>query len=52
VLFFLFGQDLRESFERTILWKFDDLQMLLGTNMPIFGRGEYPAVSLRLRWVL
>ena len=40
--------DIRHTFERTIFWTFEDLQMLLGTNMPIFGAGEYPAVSLRL----
>ena len=40
--------DIRHTFERTIFWTFEDLQMLLGTNMPIFGGGEYPAVSLRL----
>uniref|UniRef100_F6UHR3 Erythroid differentiation-related factor 1 n=1 Tax=Ciona intestinalis TaxID=7719 RepID=F6UHR3_CIOIN len=42
-------QDISDTFERTICWSFEDLQMLLGTNMPIFGGGEYPAVSLRLR---
>ena len=41
--------DIRNTFERTIFWTFEDLQMLLGTNMPIFGGGEYPAVSLRLK---
>ena len=40
--------DIRRTFERTIFWTFEDLEMLLGTNMPIFGGGEYPAVSLRL----
>ena len=40
--------DMRHTFERTIFWTFEDLQMLLGANMPIFGGGEYPAVSLRL----
>uniref|UniRef100_H2ZLP7 EDRF1 N-terminal domain-containing protein n=1 Tax=Ciona savignyi TaxID=51511 RepID=H2ZLP7_CIOSA len=44
-----FAQDIEDSFERTICWSFEDLQMLLGTNMPIFGGGEYPAVSLKLR---
>nr|XP_039263347.1 erythroid differentiation-related factor 1-like [Styela clava] len=41
--------DATEAFERNISWTFEDLQMLLGTNMPIFGGGKYPAVSLRLR---
>jgi len=40
--------DICHTFERTIFWTFEDLQMLLGTNMPIFGGGDYPAVSLRL----
>ena len=43
------NQCLKDSFERTIKWKFEDLQMVLGSNLPIFGRGEYPAVTLRLR---
>lgn len=31
------------------MWTFEDIHMLVGSNMPIFGGGRYPAVSLRLR---
>lgn len=33
------------------MWTFEDIHMLVGSNMPIFGGGRYPAVSLRLRLV-
>lgn len=32
------------------MWTFEDIHMLVGSNMPIFGGGRYPAVSLRLRF--
>lgn len=34
---------------RNVMWTFEDIHMLVGSNMPIFGGGRYPAVSLRLR---
>lgn len=34
---------------RDILWTFENIQMLVGSDMPIFGDAEHPAVSLRLR---
>ncbi|XP_060697987.1 erythroid differentiation-related factor 1 isoform X2 [Hemiscyllium ocellatum] len=40
---------LKNDFVRNILWTFEDIHMLVGSNMPIFGGGKYPAVSLRLR---
>uniref|UniRef100_A0A3P8Q621 Erythroid differentiation regulatory factor 1 n=1 Tax=Astatotilapia calliptera TaxID=8154 RepID=A0A3P8Q621_ASTCA len=43
------GQGLRNDFVRNIMWTFEDIHMLVGSNMPIFGGGRYPAVSLRLR---
>uniref|UniRef100_A0A8B9K7C1 Erythroid differentiation regulatory factor 1 n=1 Tax=Astyanax mexicanus TaxID=7994 RepID=A0A8B9K7C1_ASTMX len=43
------AQGLRNDFVRNILWTFEDIHMLVGSNMPIFGGGRYPAVSLRLR---
>ncbi|XP_023697588.1 erythroid differentiation-related factor 1 isoform X2 [Paramormyrops kingsleyae] len=43
------SQGLRNDFARNILWTFEDIHMLVGSNMPIFGGGRYPAVSLRLR---
>jgi len=37
------------KFTRNVIWTFEDLQMLLGTDMPIFGGGTHPCISLRLR---
>nr|XP_043902206.1 erythroid differentiation-related factor 1-like [Solea senegalensis] len=42
-------EGLRNDFVRNIRWTFEDIHMLVGSNMPIFGGGRYPAVSLRLR---
>ncbi|XP_055390389.1 erythroid differentiation-related factor 1 isoform X2 [Condylostylus longicornis] len=36
-------------FNRNIVWTFEDIRMLIGTDMPIFGGGTRPCVSLRLR---
>lgn len=47
---FLLMKGLKNDFVRNILWTFEDIHMLVGSNMPIFGGGRYPAVSLRLRW--
>uniref|UniRef100_A0A3P8SC75 Erythroid differentiation regulatory factor 1 n=1 Tax=Amphiprion percula TaxID=161767 RepID=A0A3P8SC75_AMPPE len=44
-----FTSGLRNDFVRNIMWTFEDIHMLVGSNMPIFGGGRYPAVSLRLR---
>lgn len=35
-------------FLRDVLWTFEDITMLVGSDLPIFGGGKYPAVSLRL----
>lgn len=37
------------KFARNVVWTFEDIQMLLGTDMPIFGGGTHPCISLRLR---
>ncbi|KAI1282159.1 Erythroid differentiation-related factor 1 [Halotydeus destructor] len=37
------------SYLRNLLWKFEDINMLVGSDMPIFGDSNHPAVSLRLR---
>eukprot|EP00111_Clytia_hemisphaerica_P018019 TCONS_00053334-protein len=34
---------------RDVVWTFEDITMLVGSDLPIFGEGRYPAVSLRLR---
>jgi hypothetical protein len=33
---------------RNVLWNFEDIRMLVSSNMPIFGDASHPAVSLRL----
>ena len=33
---------------RNVLWEFENMQMLLGSNLPIFGGADHPVVSLRL----
>uniref|UniRef100_A0A8C7WHA1 EDRF1 N-terminal domain-containing protein n=1 Tax=Oncorhynchus mykiss TaxID=8022 RepID=A0A8C7WHA1_ONCMY len=43
------SQGLRNNFVRNILWMFEDIHMLVGSNMPIFGEGCYPRTSLILR---
>ena len=35
---------------RDVFWTFEDITMLVGSDLPIFGGGKYPAVSLRLRY--
>ncbi|ESO04115.1 hypothetical protein HELRODRAFT_173203 [Helobdella robusta] len=35
--------------ERTLVWNFEDIRMLIGTDLPIFGGGTHPCVSLKLR---
>ena len=36
------------DFARTLLWNFEDIRMLIGSDMPIFGDKDHPCVSLRL----
>lgn len=37
------------KFNRNVVWTFEDIEMLIGTDMPIFGGGTHPCISLRLR---
>ncbi|XP_011298230.1 erythroid differentiation-related factor 1 isoform X1 [Fopius arisanus] len=37
------------NFTRNVVWTFENLQMLIGTDMPIFGGQTHPCISLRLR---
>lgn len=37
------------QFSRNILWTFEDIRMLIGNDMPIFGNASRPCISLRLR---
>ncbi|XP_062565937.1 erythroid differentiation-related factor 1 isoform X2 [Armigeres subalbatus] len=36
-------------FNRNVVWTFEDIRMLIGTDMPIFGGANRPCISLRLR---
>ncbi|KDR07710.1 Erythroid differentiation-related factor 1 [Zootermopsis nevadensis] len=37
------------KFARNVVWTFEDIQMLIGTDMPIFWDTTHPCISLRLR---
>ena len=37
------------KYNRNVVWTFEDIEMLIGTDMPIFGGGTHPCISLRLR---
>ncbi|XP_066598751.1 erythroid differentiation-related factor 1 [Prorops nasuta] len=37
------------NFARNVVWTFENIQMLIGTDMPIFGGKTHPCISLRLR---
>lgn len=37
------------KYNRNVVWTFEDIQMLIGTDMPIFGGSTHPCISLRLR---
>lgn len=37
------------QYNRNVIWTFEDIRMLIGTDMPIFGQGVHPCISLRLR---
>lgn len=39
----------RNQFSRNILWTFEDIRMLIGSDMQIFGNASRPCISLRLR---
>ncbi|KAF2352148.1 hypothetical protein FHG87_017096 [Trinorchestia longiramus] len=37
-----------DAHARKIIWNFEDVRMLIGTDLPIFGGDSHPCVSLRL----
>ncbi|XP_017769509.1 PREDICTED: erythroid differentiation-related factor 1 [Nicrophorus vespilloides] len=37
------------KYNRNVVWTFEDIEMLIGTDLPIFGGGTHPCISLRLR---
>ncbi|KAJ8981561.1 hypothetical protein NQ317_009821 [Molorchus minor] len=36
------------KYTRNVVWTFEDIDMLIGTDLPIFGGGTHPCISLRL----
>ncbi|KAI4459895.1 erythroid differentiation-related factor 1 [Holotrichia oblita] len=36
------------QYNRNVVWTFEDIDMLIGTDLPIFGGGTHPCISLRL----
>ncbi|KAL7647354.1 UNVERIFIED_CONTAM: hypothetical protein RMT77_000950 [Armadillidium vulgare] len=38
-----------QTFARNVIWNFEDVRMLIGTDLPIFGGRTHPCVSLRLK---
>ena len=43
------GEAKKDGFARNFIWTFEDIRMLIGSNMPIFGDEDHPCVSLKLR---
>ena len=39
-------------FSKNIVWTFEDIRMLIGTDLPIFGGKTHPCLTLRLRYHL
>jgi len=39
-----------QLFNRNVLWDFEDLKMLIGTDLPVFENGNNSSLSLRLRY--
>lgn len=39
-----------QPFHRNVQWNIEDIRMLLGSDLPIFGTRGHPAISLRLRY--
>ena len=37
------------QFSKNIIWTFEDIRMLIGTDLPIFGGKTHLCLSLRLR---
>lgn len=39
----------KHTYNRNVIWMFEDIRMLVGTDMAIFGGSSRPCISLRLR---
>ncbi|ESO95111.1 hypothetical protein LOTGIDRAFT_232201 [Lottia gigantea] len=42
-------QTFEPGFPREVLWTFENIRMLIGADLPIFGGETHPCISLRLR---
>lgn len=38
-----------QQHNRNVIWTFEDIRMLIGTDIPIFGNSNRPCITLRLR---
>lgn len=38
-----------QQHNRNVIWTFEDIRMLIGTDLPIFGNNNRPCITLRLR---
>ncbi|XP_063698705.1 erythroid differentiation-related factor 1 [Culicoides brevitarsis] len=38
-----------QQHNRNVIWTFEDIRMLIGTDLPIFGNSNRPCITLRLR---
>ena len=48
LLLLCFVKQPKPRFTQKVTWSFEDIRMLLGSNLPIFGNDSQPAVSIRL----
>uniref|UniRef100_A0A336KHL9 CSON010590 protein n=1 Tax=Culicoides sonorensis TaxID=179676 RepID=A0A336KHL9_CULSO len=39
----------KSQHNRNVIWTFEDIRMLIGTDLPIFGNANRPCITLRLR---
>ena len=37
---------------RAVIWNFEKMQSMLGSNLPIFGGNTHPCISVRLQLVI
>jgi len=44
------GPQLHRLFNRNFMWDFEDMQMIIGTDLPIFGNSNNSSLSSKLRF--
>jgi len=44
------GLQKHQLFNRNVLWDFEDLKMLIGTDLPVFENGNNSSLTSRLRF--